>query len=375
MNILILTEKLEVSSGWGRYSIDLVESLQKNGHRVIVACARENDGLPNIPQICILPSPLQFKKTHVLFPWYARVLRSRLRNFSFVPDIIHCVVEPYAPIAASLGAALQAPHLVTCHGSFAVNMFGRTGVGMMQKRALLSAAAVVCVSDYTRRQLLMYAPKLSPYVIHNGINIGHFVPAGERRHQDSLMLSVGALKARKGFDRVIAALPEVCRAVPNVRYTIIGNQSDTSYYTYLVGLVHNEGLKDCVQFLEDVPDELLHSYYARAKVFVLTPVSTLTNFEGFGLVYLEAGAYGVPAVGSYGNGGEEAIIEGRSGFLAHADDTHEVANQIIKVLTMDAHEYDELSLGARERAHELSWDNVIRKYLKVYEAVLLKRER
>lgn len=370
MNILILTSRLEVSSGWGRYSLDLVEFLRKNGHTVLVVCAWENNDYEHIKQIQVLPSPTQFKKTHFLSFAYAWKLKCRLNRENFIPDLIHCVVEPYAPVAFFVSTILRVPYVITCHGSFAVNMFNIQGVGLIQRGAFLRATAIVCVSSCTKNKLLSYLPQLSLQVIHNGIDLERFIGANSVHHEEPLILGVGALKERKGFDLVLAALPKVLEKVPNARYVIIGDQGDKKYFDYLVGLVKKQNLGNRVTFLEHVSEETLRSYYQEAKVFILTPVSTSTNFEGFGLVYIEAGVYGLPVIGSYGNGGEDAIIDGKTGFLALEGETWDISEKIIKILTMSNREYEEMSVRARARAKDLSWDNVIKDYLEVYKRAL-----
>jgi len=370
MNILILTSRVEVSSGWGRYTLDLANALQKNGHAVLVACAATNTSFTRPRQAPVLPPPLQFKKTHLLAFIYTRRLKQILSAEKFHPDIIHCVVEPYAPIARSVGRACRAPVVITCHGSFAVNLFHLPIIGALQKRALRCASAIVCISRYTKSRLTDFLPDLSPKVIHNGIDLAHFADTRSPSRKEDLILGVGALKERKGFDLVIAALPQVLQKVPGARYVIIGDQHDREYFAYLRGLVAEHGLEKQVEFLEHVSEETLQSYYKKAKVFVLTPVSSPTSFEGFGLVYIEAAAYGLPAIGSYGNGGEEAIVDGETGFLVHADNADDVAAKIINVCLMNAEKYEMMSAKARSRAQSLSWDHVGREYLAVYKSIL-----
>ena len=370
MKILILTSRVEVSSGWGRYTLDLATALRQEGHTILVACSQDNGDVGDFRQVPVLPAPMQFKKTH-LFPFvYAQRLKRILKREAFRPDIIHCVVESYAPIALAASRPYHAPVVITCHGSFAVNMFGYRFIGPVQKRALVRAAAIVCVSRYTKDRLMAHVPTLSPKIIHNGIDLAHFSDIESMRREESLILGVGALKERKGFDRVIAALPQVLQRIPAARYVIIGDQHDKQYFAYLEGLAAQHGLEGRIEFLENVTEETLRSYYKRAKVFILTPVSSPTSFEGFGLVYIEAAAYGLPAIGSHDNGGEEAVIDGETGFLANSGDTDDIAKKIEDVCLMSPAAYETMSAKACERATSLSWNKVIRDYDDVYAGAI-----
>jgi phosphatidylinositol alpha-1,6-mannosyltransferase len=109
--------------------------------------------------------------------------------------------------------------------------------------------------------------------------------------------------------------------------------------------------------------------YRSATVFALTPVNTGVAFEGFGLAYLEAGAQGLPVIGSQGCGAEDAIIDGKTGFLVPQEAPEQIAAHI-RSLLLDPESARALGEYGREHAHSFAWDRVAESYLDVYQSAL-----
>jgi len=128
-----------------------------------------------------------------------------------------------------------------------------------------------------------------------------------------------------------------------------------------------EALEGCVHILGRVPDETLIGYYHTADVFALPSINIGGRFEGFGLVYLEAGAAGLPVIGTLGCGAEEAIVDGETGFLVPQYDVEALAGAIIRLLT-DADLRARMGAAGRARAAAFSWTNVAAQVRAVYES-------
>jgi glycosyltransferase involved in cell wall biosynthesis len=368
MNILLLTERLGSRSGWERYATELVRALQLKGNNVFVLCAEENQEIGDIPQTAVLPPALSSRRWYFLSWLYAIRSRQLLHEKNFVPDIIHSIVEPYACITHKLAKDLQRPYFITAHGSYAVRPFLSSVYRAGVARAYRAAKAVICISRYTEQQVKRYVPDAPTVVIPNGVTFS------EGKNQDvvreQLILSVGIIKERKGYLQLLRALPRVREKVPGATLAIVGDRTnDAAYVEQLDAFIKENQLESMIQFKGKVSDAELNSLYETARVFALTPVSTQRSFEGFGLVYLEANAHGMPVIGSYGNGGEDAIIEGQSGFLVHVDNPEEIADRIISLLTMPQQDYTRMSDSAYAHARKFSWGRVVEEYEKVYENV------
>src|SRR5262249_14775190 len=134
------------------------------------------------------------------------------------------------------------------------------------------------------------------------------------RASGPVILTVGSLVERKGQDMIIRALPLIANAVPGVSYLIVG---DGPYKANLKTLVTSMGLQDRVVFTGRVSDEELPEFYALSDVFAMPSRACLdsNDVEGFGMVFLEAGATGKPVVAGRSGGIEDAVVDGVTGLL------------------------------------------------------------
>ena len=107
--------------------------------------------------------------------------------------------------------------------------------------------------------------------------------------------------------------------------------------------------------------------YYQADIFLLTPVTINNNdFEGFGLVYLEAGACGKSVIGTYNCGAEDAIVNNITGLLVPQNDIKATAKAILKLLDNPGLA-KRLGENGKKRAKEMDWNKVVKKYIEVYK--------
>jgi phosphatidylinositol alpha-1,6-mannosyltransferase len=138
-----------------------------------------------------------------------------------------------------------------------------------------------------------------------------------------VILSVGRLVRRKGFDRVIEKLPSLLAEGLNVYYLICGRGSMESE---LKELVNKLDINSRVIFAGYIPDADLAGYYAACDIFSMLTLfdSKTRSIEGFGIVYLEAGYFSKPVVASRVGGVEDAVIHGETGYLVEANTSTEI---------------------------------------------------
>ncbi|MEM6646975.1 MAG: glycosyltransferase family 4 protein, partial [Bacteroidota bacterium] len=214
----------------------------------------------------------------------------------------------------------------------------RWGYSALRQRVLHAADGLFPVSHYTAGLLhnLSAAPA-RVRVAANGVDSERFAPADASALRDRLgleerrvLLSMCRLVGRKGVDTVLAALPEIVKRHPDVMYLIGGTGPMEAA---LRQQVLEAGLDAHVRFLGRVPDAELVSYYNLCDVFVMVPRSAPPDVEGFGLVYLEAGACGKPVVGSTAGGIPDAIDDGETGHLIPPDTPDALAASLIALLS------------------------------------------
>ena len=212
-----------------------------------------------------------------------------------------------------------------------------------RQKYLHAADAIIAVSEFTRQALIqqMQVDPEKIELIKNGVNLQEFRVMQKRqdllgRYQlngKKIILSVGRLVPRKGFDHTIKALPAILKKCPEAMYLLIGTGE---YKEELERLAKDNGVEDKVIFAGRISEDELTDHYNLCDIFVM-PNRELANHdtEGFGLVFLEANACGKAVVGGRAGGAVEAVRDGQNGLLVHGEDIDEIAQAISKLLTDD----------------------------------------
>ena len=256
-------------------------------------------------------------------------------------DWIECgQALPVGLIALFFKKALGIPYLIWAYGNDILRPQRYPFLKKLLRLVLRNADAIVTISENTKREIvrLGLAPE-KVTVIHPSVDSQRFHPqidssaivARHHLQEKNVVLTIARLVERKGIDVVIKAMPMVLEAIPNVVYLVIGLGP---YKGKLERLARDLGLEGRVIFVGHVSDEELPLYYCACDVFVLVS-RTLTDkgeMEGFGIVYLEAGACGKPVVAGRGGGVEEAVEDGVTGLLVDPLDVGEIAEAIVRIL-------------------------------------------
>ena len=259
---------------------------------------------------------------------------------------------------------------------------GRTPVKWEQriKRwALRRASAVICVSEYTRTQMLkMGAQPRKSCTIPNGADDTQFklLPAEDVKRfslrlglEDAkILLTVGHVSERKGQDIVIRVLPFILKQIPNVHYCLAGLPTEKDK---LQKLAAELGVTEHVHFIGRLDSETLVCALNACDVFVMTSRHASNgSFEGYGIAVVEAALCGKPAVVSNNSGLAEAIAEGETGFGVPENNEIATANAILKLLQDDGLR---LRMGEAARARALAeqtWESRAKEYNKLLRSLL-----
>jgi len=219
--------------------------------------------------------------------------------------------------------------------------------------ALRHADTVIANSDNTREELLRMGVSSELIVLINpGVDVARFrhdLPYVDLREKiglapdEKLILSVGRLSRRKGFDMIIRTLPLLSAQGLNVRYALIGIGED---HDYLQSLAQELGVSDRVFLLGHVEPDDLPRWYNACDVFVMP-----TIYEPFGLVFGEAMACGLPVVVSRKAGAQDWITHGENGFVVTATDVNEITEAIKAALANP-------TIGMRGRATVIAHNKI-----------------
>jgi phosphatidyl-myo-inositol dimannoside synthase len=209
-------------------------------------------------------------------------------------------------------------------------------------------------------------PGARTFLIHNGVDAARYqanVPLPEKR--GPTILAVGQVKARKGFHVLAQAMRSIRAAIPEVNAVFIGSMADQGYIESINAQLKADGLTDAVHWLGRVPDETLLGWYQAADIFALPAVNIDGKFEGFGLVYLEASAAGLPVIGTLDNGAEDAIRQGVTGFLIPQNDPDALAQTVIRLLR-DSNLREKMGSAGKAYSEQHTWDKIAQRVVEVY---------
>ncbi len=180
------------------------------------------------------------------------------------------------------------------------------------------------------------------------------------RHNPLQILFVGNLIPRKGLHTLIRAMTFLPSA--DWRLKIAGDDSqDAGYVEEAWGLISRYGLRGQVHYLGKVKDHTLATLYRNTHVLAVP-----SYYEGFGIVYLEAMAFGLVPIATEAGGASEIIDHGENGFLIPVDDPQALANQIA-ILMKDRERLTRMGQAALEKFDRFpTWEETgetIRKFL------------
>ncbi len=272
-------------------------------------------------------------------------------------------LDPMLPLAHRGLWLTAAPYVVVLHGAEITVPRRLPGLHQLGARVLDAAAAVVAAGGYPAEQGQAIASReLHGVVIPPGVDVERFhpLPEDERKAVRAeygldaarpFVLGVSRLVPRKGFDVVIDAV----RGIPDAQLVIAGAGRDHDR------LVKRADGDPDVHFLGRIPDDALPRLYAAADVFAMCCRERWGGLEaeGFGIVFMEAAACGVPSVAGRSGGSHEAVVDGETGFVVAPKDTAGLRSAIA-ALCRDATLRDTMGAAARRRARtELSYERLV----------------
>ena len=274
-------------------------------------------------------------------------------------------------VAALLAAKLtKRPLIAVTHDVYRSTLPWRAARDIVLRKASRN----VCVSSYTAS--LVAACGVDPReicVIPNGVDLREIesrrARIGSSRRVDAaftgpgaVVLTVARLVRSKGIQRVIGAMPRIVSEAPGTRYVIVGDGGDSEH---LMRLAAESDVAGAITFLGPLTDDEKFDCYRRCDVFALP-----SENEGFGIVYLEANAFGKPVVGGRIGGVPDAVVHGETGLLVDPRSDSEVAEAIIRLLK-NPDEARRLGDNGRRRVEdEFTWSRSARRLLSVIRGVL-----
>jgi len=310
---------------------------------------------------------------------YAKFLAASLRlGLRHDFEAVHAGrVLPEGLVGWVVARAIRRPLVVYAHGE-EVTTWRQAGKRRVMAWTYRHADCVVANSEFTRDELTKLGVRPERIVlIYPGVDIARFRPGlpyddlatgiglvkGER-----LILSVGRLSRRKGFDQVIQAMPRLVEQGIAARYVVIGIGEDREY---LRQLAVKHGVSERVHFLGHVAPEDLPRWYNAADVVAMPNREIDGDTEGFGMVFLEAAACGKPALAGLAGGTGAAVVDGVTGLRVDGASTSAVAEAISRLLWDPGLARDLSERGHARAIAGFSWGRVAERTLGLQRTLTL----
>lgn len=361
--ICFLTHDLRHDYGAGFFSHRLIRGVQDNLGWDVVVLVSEASG-----------SPLEIP---ILYPQKINLMREvwRIRGIMKECDIIHALDGfPYGVIAVLASLGLKKKIMITAAGSGAIiPLYHRIWV-LLMRRCYRRADVVTAISAFTRSEILKRVTNLSIQVINHGVDAEEFKKAKELppaiKTYQPYILGVGTLRWRKGYHFSLRSFAALAKEFPDLHYVIAGKRYKDDYWQRLHRVIEELGIQKRVHILEHIDSrEDLIALYKGAELFCLFSQNVNHDVEGFGMVFLEAAAAGLPVVGAKNCGVDDAVQEGKNGLLVSTRDPQDFANAL-RIILRDKELQSRMRAASLAFARECTWERRIGEYIAVYKKLL-----
>jgi phosphatidylinositol alpha-1,6-mannosyltransferase len=289
-------------------------------------------------------------------------------------DIEHVLVGhvlPLGTVAYHHYLRTKIPYSVILHGMDLALAMKPGRKQMMSKLILRNAKNIICSNAYTADMTIAFIGqdmRSKVHIVHPGIN-PEFEPDPElceilkRDHNldnKIVLFSVGRLVKRKGFEDVLRAMPKVTAVLPELHYFFAGDGPEKMNLVELAMQTKN------VTFLENFSNAEKDAWFSLCDIFIMPSYSEGSDFEGFGIVFLEANIAGKAVIGGRSGGVPEAVEDSVSGLLVEPRNIDSIANAIIK---LGQEPGLRAQLGRQGRARALEWFNWDRQIGHLYKII------
>ncbi|GAV26206.1 hypothetical protein ciss_21390 [Carboxydothermus islandicus] len=324
-----------------------------------------------------VPAPTN-KEFHLALPFSFKVSKT-LREEKV--DLIH-VHSPFllGRLGQKTGRKLNIPVVFTYHTLYEEYVhyfpFARTTARAVTSWYTLQFAnkcsAVICPTETIRDYLCQKGLKTRSAVIPTGIDLEPFSQADSSWLKTTLGLKgkkvclfVGRVAPEKNVDFLLESFQIVASKLKDVVLVIVGGGPELPHYQKKA---EELGLGNSVKFIGPLPPEKVPIYYAGADLFLFPSVT-----ETQGLVFAEAKAAGLPAVGVRAFGSKSMVFDGVDGFLTGLN-PREYAEKVILLLRDEALR-KLFSQNARKNAQNFSKEYTARLMYDLYQSLLVNPDR
>lgn len=325
-------------------------------------------------------------------------LKEYIENEKLHYDLIHSHYWDGGLVGTQMAHDLNIPQVHTSHSLGAIKQATAANKHEFnykqrindEKRIFSQCSAIIAESTQEKRDLheLYGVNEDKIHVIFAGVDVNWFYPRGSREEakrdlgfeDEILILSLGRLDPRKGFDLLVKSIPELISSIKSLGKKInviisagnksaegdlALNKSERKEYDKLLELRSTLGLEENFEIIPRIDYELVPKWYTAADVFVVP-----SRYETFGLVIVEAMACGTPVVATNIGGPPDIITNGQEGYTVNPEDTTTHALRIKDVIK-NSDNHKKMSVRAKSTAIEkFSWSAITRQVVQLYSDLL-----
>lgn len=374
MRIALFSPRIDVTDGYGNITYEFCRALaEKPGVEFTLFLPHAEKA--NVKKLeCAFPVQYRLAPYVVAFnplTLLPYLLPVNVRKY----DIVHSLFDfPHCFQAAWSARVFRRPFLMGVQGTYGIAPLTTQPNARFLRYALRHANTVTVPSAFTRDLLQETADETYPIrLIHNGVNLARFSKPADasvirsRFPGKKLLVTVGGLKYRKGQDLVIRAMKLLHdRGRSDLVYLIVGDGPQRGDYEQLA---REQGVTEQVIFVGSQEGDALLRFFDAADIYVHTPRVFHLNFEGFGIVYLEAGARGKPVVAADAGGIRDAVIDGETGIIVPEEDVGAIADAVTRLLD-DPDLAGRMGQAGRRYAEQHDWSAIVDQFLPLYSEML-----
>jgi glycosyltransferase involved in cell wall biosynthesis len=374
MKILLLSNTNNIKNGYGNLTHQFCLYLKSKGvdFTLLLPRGEKRYDYANYTIEYVLPPYIFDLKTKKVWEYLTF-------SYSTDADIIHSITEfPYAVLAARIAKKTGKPLIIQSAGTYGVKPLLYFPDKIILKWAYNAARLITPISVYTRDMIKKLSGTQTPFkIIHPGVDFKRFdvnvdtTALRQKYPHKKILLTVGVMKPRKGHDVVLKALGMLKKEREDFHYVVVGSfdEGRDVYYESLKKLVQENNLLENVTFTGEVGNEDLVAYFHACDIYIHTPRVIHMNFEGFGMVYLEAGVCRKPVVAADSGGTSDAVIPNETGLVVPENDPTATAAAIKKLLD-DPLLCQKMGTAGYEYAKKHTWDTIGDEYMAVYRELL-----
>lgn len=350
--MVFITTSLTNKDGWGRYSNGIISSFANIGDcKVICVCDSPTQIENNILHINLN------RKRPIDYLIKLKIIIKYTKDFKYV----HGLTEKTIPIIFFLKLFSKKVTFLTLHGTYSIINFRKPISAFTKLLCYILMNGLTSGSEYTIEKIPFKGIRKKIKIIPNGVDSRFFDVNENENAERNYLLFVGALKSRKGPDLLIEALVHL---QPPLDAILIGDQTNLKYVKKLKDRIIELGIENRVNFLVDVNDNDLITYYRNALSLVLPARMSVNSFEGFPMVIFEANACGTPVITTRGFGSNLAIQHGINGLLCEPESVGDLVKHIEEIYKLNYN--GKMKEGCISVAKQHDWAKIIHKLLDFY---------